>query len=125
MAYKKLEKPKGLIEAKTRKQAMDNIDKKEPAVVEYGHGTDLVNAAVLGEMIAEIEGKISEHNQHLQDADDIKNLIGTKIKALQGFHSRVLKSAVGKFGANHSYIELLGGTRQEERKRPVRKPKNP
>ena len=47
MAYKKLEKPAGLVEAKTRLQAMQNIDTKESAPVEYGHTGDPVNATSL------------------------------------------------------------------------------
>jgi len=31
----------------------------------------------------------------------------------------VLKSAIDKFDGNHSYIELLDGTRLEKRKKPT------
>ena len=125
MAYKKLEKPAGLVEAKTRLQAMQNIDTKESAPVEYGHTGDPINATSLDTSIKDIESDISTHNKHLQDADAIKNQIQQRVKALGTFHARVLKSAVGKFGPNHNYVELLGGTRQQERKKPQRKPKTP
>lgn len=125
MAYKKIEKPTGLLVSKTRHQAMENIDVQEGGPVEYGSTANPLSATTFGADIAAIEADISTHNKLLQSADASKNKIDEKIKVLQSKFSRVLKGAVSKFGENSSYIEQLGGTRKEERKRPVRKPKNP
>jgi hypothetical protein len=123
MAYKKIEKPPGLSLAKIRHQAMENIESKEGGAVEYGSTSNPLSAATFGAEIAAIDAAIAEHNKLLQSADTSKNNIDAKIKELQSKFSRVLKGAVGKFGENHNYVEQLGGTRKEERKRPVRKAK--
>lgn len=125
MAYKKIEKPAGLSVCKTRHQAMENVDVQEGAPVEYGSTASPLSATTFGADIKSIEDDISAHNKLLQSADSSKNKIDAKIKELQSKFSRVLKGAVSKFGANSNYVEQLGGTRKDERKRPNRGPKGP
>lgn len=125
MAYTKIEKPAGLSVSKIRHQAMENIETQEAGPVEYGSTSNPLSAATFGADIKAIETDISAHNKLLQSADASKNNIDAKIKELQSKFSRVLKSAFGKFGENSHYVEQLGGTRKDERKRPTRKAKGP
>ena len=66
----------------------------------------------------------SAHNKDLEAADKSLNEVLAAEEKLEAMYSEVLKGAVSEFGQDSSEVEMLGGTRKSERKRPVRKKKS-
>ncbi len=86
----------------------------------------------LGETISVAEGTarvaaaaqtLSDYNKALNAADDLLNRLKQQEQELAAWSARALNGVKFKFGADSSQYEVAGGTRQSERKKPVRKAK--
>ena len=123
MAYKTKDKSNAAELAKGRLAAMKEIDTKKGRVIDYGDTDNPCTAATMDAKLKAVENDIAKYNGLLDQADALKNKIEAGENALREDGARVLASAAGKFGRDSDEIEQLGGTRQSERQRPVRKAK--
>jgi hypothetical protein len=68
---------------------------------------------------------LETYNAALAVADGLLNDFKVKERALRAFNRKVLPAGGLKYGTDSSEYEQLGGVRDSERKRPLRKPKLP
>jgi hypothetical protein len=59
----------------------------------------------------------------LSQVDEAKNEVHSQEKIVNDLNRRMLNGVGAKYGYNSNEYEMAGGTRQSDRKRPVRKPK--
>ncbi len=85
-----------------------------------GNGVTLAAAEAL---IDEGVSALNDSNQALSVADDKDNIYAAKNKNIRAFKKKVLPAGGLKYGTDSSEYEMLGGVRESERKKPVRKPK--
>lgn len=121
MSYRRKISEKTLDLAKTRYSAMEQIDVMQGREINYGGEQNPLNKAVFLRQISVLEDAIKEYNQFLEQADVKRNRVLEAKRNLALMHSGLLKGAVAEFGADADEVEMLGGTRISERKRPVRK----
>jgi len=117
MTYKKKHISKTIVKATSRLDGVNEIDKNQPAPVNYGNDNRKLNGV---EYKAQIEkcGKLTEKkNQLLENADITGNELKAEEKILAGMTSEILSSAKGKFGSDSNEVEQLGGTRKSDRKK--------
>lgn len=74
---------------------------------------------VLGKARAALEA----YNASLAVSDGLLNEFYEKERILRSFNKKVLPAGGLKFGLDSSEYEKLGGVRESDRKKPVRKPK--
>jgi hypothetical protein len=67
--------------------------------------------------------RIAEYNGMLSRLDQLLNDLQADERELRTENARMLAGIGAQFGPDSSEYEQAGGTRQSERKRPVRKPK--
>ena len=111
-------------ESKIRLSAMQQIDTDEGRVVEYGGEGRTLTKVEFEAKVEECETRNADYNKLLEEADKFLNHVLQSERELQTMYTQVLKSAVAEFGEDADEIEMLGGTRISERKRPVRKSKD-
>ena len=121
MAFKRKETPAGIMLATTRLSAMQQIDADQGTPVDYGGPGRSITSATLSSKIAAYNKTLTDYNNLLQQADATGNNLKAAEADIESDYSAVLSSAVGKFGQNGNEIEMLGGTRKEERKKPAKK----
>lgn len=81
-----------------------------------------VTLAVAEALINEGIVALDECNQAVAVADDKDNIYAAKNKKIRAFKKKVLPAGGLKYGTDSSEYEMLGGVRDSERKKPVRKP---
>ena len=113
---RKLNTPE-LTDGEQKVAGMKSIDKSFDA----GSG---VTAAAGETVLAETRTALDEYNQALAAADDKKNIFEMKNQALRAFNKKVLPAVGLKYGTDSSEYEMVGGTRESDRKKPVRKLKS-
>ncbi len=116
MAFARKVKTPELIDGEQRITGMKSIDKN----------LDLSNGVSVAEgqtTLTEAQTALDDYNQSLAMADDKKNIFEMKNKALRAFNKKVLPAVGLKYGTDSSEYEMVGGKRESERKKPVRKPK--
>ncbi len=123
MSYRKKTGGKVLDIAQIRLAAMTQIDTDKARVVDYGDVGNVLTKAVYATQITAYTALIANYNQLLDQADALKNNIETAEVKLNDMNVGILAAAAAKFGRNSNELEQLGGTRKDDRKRPVRKPK--
>ena len=85
---------------------------------------DLGNGISVNSMTAEIRAvtdSISEYNTLIATLDERSNLIEESVKRLRDMTRRTLAGAEFKYGTDSNEYEMIGGTRQSDRKRTPRK----
>lgn len=87
-----------------------------------GNGVTIVAARAL---LAEGEGSLADYNQTIAQTDEKDNIFKAKNKQIRAFNKKVLPAVGLTFGMDSSEYEQVGGVRESERKKPVRKPKSP
>ena len=102
---------------------MQQIDADKGRVIDYGDVGSPLTSATFEAQIEKCELEVTEHNQLLEQADGKGNDIESDEQKLKEQFASVLGAAPGKFGADSNELEMLGGTRRSERRRPKRKPK--
>ena len=123
MAFNRRKSKLIVTQAKTRLSAMKQIDTDKGRVIDYGDVGAPLTSATFEAQIRKCEDDVTEHNQLLEQADTKSNMIDSDEQKLREQFTAVLGAASGKFGEDSNEIEMLGGTRKSERKRPTRKPK--
>lgn len=121
MAFRKRKPGVVVDDSKTRLDGMIQIDNAQGVTVNYGSLANPLTKAEMKSAIQKLEDDISSYNQLLDEADTLLNGIVEKEAELNVLYTRVLKGAVAQFGPDSNEVEVLGGTRQSERKSPVRK----
>ncbi len=118
MAYKKREPAPIVNKATTRLAAMVQIDTNQTTPIDYGGPLrGALTSATLQAKLANYAAKLQEYNQLLQQADTISNTLEDMEDDIASDFTAVLKAAAGKFGENSNEVEMLGGTRKDERKK--------
>jgi hypothetical protein len=125
MSYKKSKESRIVTNGKKRLAGMKQVDTQEGAEVEYGSVAKPCNSTLFTAKVGDYNGIQLNLNKKLSEADDLANQLKVVEKEIESLYTRVLSGAVSKFGEDSSQVEMLGGTRKSERKRPVRKPSNP
>lgn len=82
-----------------------------------------VSVAEGEELLAENRKAIQEYNTLLAAADEKLNVITANDKLLRAFNKKVLPAVGLKYGTDSNEYEKVGGIRESERKKPVRKVK--
>lgn len=125
MGYRE-RKPGVIVDAaKIRLDGMKLIDNGMGTTINYGSVANPLTQADMTTQISLLESKVSEYNQLLEHATGLQNEITEGGAKLVKMYVRVLKGAVAQFGDDSSEMEVLGGTRASERKKPVKKVKPP
>lgn len=120
MAKRKRKSAEIVDKAKIRLSAVQQIDTTLSRTVDYGGSGRPLTQAEMTAKISECESKNSLYNQALEMADAALNSVIDAEEELEAMHSQVLKGAVAEFGRDASEVEMLGGTRKSERRRPRR-----
>ena len=123
MAYQRRVDDKVIGKMKTRLSAMQQIDTDQGAAVDYGGTANPLTVASVQKKLDNYTKKLESYNKFLEQADRDNNDLDTMQKDIAADYSNVLSAAKPRFGKNSNEVEMLGGTRSEERKRPVRKAK--
>ena len=118
MAYKRRESAAIIDKTTTRVAAMAQIDTNQSKTIDYGGGVrGAITAATVQTKLTDYAAKLQQYNQLLQQADTTANALADMEADIASDYAAVLKSAIGKFGENSSEVEMLGGTRKDERKK--------
>lgn len=123
MAYKARKVSKTIENAKVRLAGMAAIDVKRNKTINYGGVDNPLTQTEMNAKIAAAEAKLAKYNQILDTADNELNEFLELEKEVANAYMTVLKGAVANFGDDSNEIEILGGTKRSERKRPARKSK--
>ena len=118
MARRMKRETKDMRDLRQKIAGMKAIDKSFDA----GNGVTLITAEAL---LLDSDSALEATNQAVAAADDKDNILNAKNKLVRAFNKKILPAGGLKYGTDSSEYELLGGTRESERKKPVRKPKTP
>ena len=121
MAYARSKETKIVSDARKRYAGMKEIDAQAGSEVEYGTLSNPLNSTKYKDKLDKYATKQNDLNQILSTADEAANQLKALEKEIGSFYSRVLKGAVSQFGEDSNEVEMLGGTRKSERKRPTKK----
>ena len=122
MAFKNRKPGVVVDDAKVRLDGMKGIDIANTTTINYGSIIKPLTQTDMNAQITLIEKAISNYNQLLENATAMLNTIKEAEAKLDTMYTRVLKGAIAQFGPDSSEVEVLGGTRTSERKKPVKKP---
>lgn len=123
MAKRKRPQPLIVTQSEIRLSAMQKIDETSGRTVDYGGTGRPITQKEMEEQITECEKLNGAYNKELEAADKALNEVMAAEEKLEAMYTEILKGAVSEFGRDSSEVEMLGGTRTSERRRPVRKPK--
>ncbi len=121
MSFKKRETSKIVDRGISRITGMETIDKNKGKVINYGGDDKILTVVEMQAQIDLCETIRKEYNQALENADTISNRLDGEEDTLSKMCKAVLASAKGKFDEDADEIEILGGTRATDRKKPVKK----
>jgi len=121
MALRKRKTSRVIERAKKRFSAVEQIDLKHNAIIEYSGGNNLLTIKDFSEKIHECENLINIYNSKLEEADSIGNKISESEAELSDMYTAILAGAKSRFGLDSDEVKMLGGTRKSERKKPLRK----
>jgi hypothetical protein len=124
MGYKKGKESIHVAKARKRLAGMETIDSNRGILVEYGDAVENpCNSTVIKNIIKDYDTVQDNLNQTLAAADKLKNDLSDIENRIKSYYKRALSGAISKFGENSNEVEMMGGKRKSERKKPVRKPK--
>ncbi len=121
MAFKRIKAGPNLTESKKRLGAVKSINKKKGRSIDYGDEENPLDAETVEAEVTAQEKRINDYNALLDQIDSLGNAIEAGEKRLGTINNRLLSGARSKFGVDADEVEQLGGTRQSERKKAVRK----
>jgi hypothetical protein len=111
---------------KTTSPAITDGEQKIAGMKSIDPVLDLGNEVTVAEgetLLIETRAALENYNTSLAVADGLRNVFNEKERELLAFNKKVLPAGGLKFGFDSSEYEKLGGTRDSERKRPIRKAK--
>lgn len=121
MALRK-RKPTPIVEkAIIRFTAMKKIDENMCREIDYGGPGIPLTKTQFSFQINLCKQLLSEYNEILSKADEKAVKIKEAERILSDMYTSVLAGAISRFGIDAHEINLLGGTRKSDRKKPVRK----
>jgi hypothetical protein len=92
------------------------------SALDLGNGVTVANGETL---LTETRTALENYNSSLAISDGLLNTFNEKERALRAFNKKILPAGGLKYGTDSLEYEKLGGVRDSERKRPVRRLKNP
>ncbi|MBS1795536.1 MAG: hypothetical protein JSS81_16900 [Acidobacteria bacterium] len=114
MSRKRKTIPRAAQAARERLNGMKAVDPN----LDLGNGVTVETfSAVIDRLIDEID----EYNQMLADVDARSNRIDAELKIVKDYTKRALTGAEYKFGDDSNEYEMIGGTRESDRRRGRRK----
>lgn len=116
MARRRKQETEEMRELKQKIAGMRSIDVNFDA----GSGVTLVQAETI---LGDAEGALGDYNEEIARCDEKDNVFKDKVKIIRAFNKKVLPATGLKYGTDSSQYEQMGGTRESERKKPVRKAK--
>jgi len=111
---------------KTPTPAMKELEQKIAGMKSIDKNLDAGNGVSVAEgeaILADSRASLEDYNMTLALADEKQNVFGAKDKRARAFNSKVLPAVGLKFGKDSDEYEKVGGVRESERKKPVRKKK--
>jgi hypothetical protein len=124
MGYRKGKESTHVAKARKRLSGMETIDLNRGIVIEYGDAVENpCNSTVIKNIILDYDTVQDKLNQTLAAADSLKNELIDIENQIKSYYKRALSGAISKYGENSNEVEMMGGKRKSERKKPVRKPK--
>jgi len=117
MARRRKQETEEMRELRQKIAGMRSVD----ANFDAGNGVTLVEAE---RVLEEAESALGGYNQVIATCDEKDNVFKDKNKSVRAFNKKVLPATGLKYGTDSSQYEQMGGTRESERKKPVRKPKS-
>lgn len=120
MAFKERKPAKAVEVARQRIEGVKLIDEKKKKTINYGEDESLTIVEYQAQYDL-CEKLNSSYNQSLKESDALGNQLDEAEDKLKDMNSRILLGAKGKFTADADEIELLGGTKTSDRKKPVKK----
>lgn len=122
MAYKDRKSPALILKSESRLAGVLEVDTKKGTQINYGKEGETLTSKEFTVQIEACNRANLAYNQILKTADDHLNGLLAEEKKLAEMYTQILNSAKGKFGTDATEIEMLGGTRKSERKKPSPKP---
>jgi hypothetical protein len=107
---RKKRKSNVLIEASKKLSGLKAIDPN----LDFGEGFTVKSYE---ESITATSTMLDDYNMRMASLDDLGNLLTQTEKELNSKNTRVMSLVSGRFGADSSQYELVGGTRISERKK--------
>jgi hypothetical protein len=111
---------------KTASEAMNELEQNVAGMksiepdLDAGSGVTVATGEAL---LADARAALEDYNATLAMSDEKLNVFIAKDKLTRAFNKKI-KPAVGlKYGTDSDEYEKVGGVRESERKKPVRKPK--
>lgn len=113
MSYRKRQISPEVAKANQRRDGIRSIEKD----IDLGNG---LTEAAYSELINLVEKQTEAYNTQLSVLDGMLTHLEQSEKELAAFSKRMLNAVGTKFGYNSVEYEKAGGTRDSERKRPVK-----
>ncbi len=112
---------------KTATPAMKELEQKIAGMKAIDPGFDANGVKVNdGEvLLADARAALEDYNSTLAVIDEKLNVFQVKDRAVRAYNRKVLPATGLKYGRDSDEYEQVGGVRDSERKKPVRKPKTP
>jgi hypothetical protein len=104
-----------------RLNAIKNFDETQKSVINYGSPEKDLSSVTYGEQIEVCKSLRDDINTSLEKIDGKTNELSKEVRKLRNMSTEILSGIRSKFGVDSNEYEQAGGTRQSERKRPVRK----
>jgi hypothetical protein len=117
MAKRRKSESREVSEVLQKIAGMKAIDPK----LDLGNG---VSVTALEDSIEEFRAALAEYNSTLAVADEKLNVVKAKERAVTELGKKVLPAVGLKYGTDSSEYEQVGGTRDSDRARPVRRLKS-
>lgn len=121
MAYRKRTVSKQEQTALIRLNAIKNFDELNKTVINYGSSGKDLDSGIYQIQIGKCKELRDEINTSLEKIDGMLNELKKEVKKLSNMNTEILSGIRSKFGVDSNEYEQAGGTRQSERKRPVKK----
>lgn len=112
---------------KSATPAMNEAEQKINGMRSISSTLDLSNNVSVSQgdiLLGNAQDALNRYNELLAEADALLNLFNSEEKALKAFNKKILPAVGLKYGTDSSEYEKVGGVRESERKKPVRKPKS-
>lgn len=106
-----------ITDGEQRIAGMKSID----AALDLGNNVTVANGE---QLLADARKLLEDYNASLAVSDGLLTAFQQKESELQKFNAKVLPAGGLKYGKDSAEYEKLGGVRESERKKPVRKTKN-
>ena len=112
--------------AKRKSETLEIARRRLAGIQQINPQPDFGPGVTIAGYLAEIEGFIDEQNAYNGDIaalDERSNRLDAREQRLADYSLRILAAVKAQFGPDSNEVELAGGVRRSDRKKPVRTPK--